>query len=86
MTTVDVRREWLSLVESHVRHRLEPAAGPYRCPEYDRMSRERLREVQEEQGAPRQGRVSRLSPRASPAGRRRQRAALTRSPGGGTFV
>jgi phenylacetate-CoA ligase len=48
MTALDVRQEWLSLVESHVCHRLEPAAGPYWCPEYDRMPRERLREVQEQ--------------------------------------
>lgn len=48
MSVTDVRRAWLSLVESHVCHRREPAPGRHWCPEYDRLPRERLRAVQEE--------------------------------------
>ena len=48
MTTADVRQQWLSLVDAHVCHRHEPAEERCWCPEYDRMPRERLRQVQEE--------------------------------------
>ncbi|HEY7201224.1 MAG TPA: AMP-binding protein [Candidatus Dormibacteraeota bacterium] len=48
MTTDDVRRAWLSAIDAHVCHRHEAAGDSYWCPEYDRMPRERLRQVQEE--------------------------------------
>lgn len=47
MTTVDVRHEWLALLDAHVCHRHDPAGDRYWCPEYDRMPREELRAVQE---------------------------------------
>jgi hypothetical protein len=46
--SADLRQAWLSLVASHVCHREAPADDRFWCPEYDRMPRERLREVQEE--------------------------------------
>ncbi len=46
--SADLRQEWLSLLTSHLCHREAPADDRFWCPEYDRMPRERLREVQEE--------------------------------------
>jgi phenylacetate-CoA ligase len=48
VTMPDVRRAWLSLLDSHVCHRLEPANERFWCPEYDRIPRDRLRELQSE--------------------------------------
>jgi hypothetical protein len=48
MTTADVRREWLSLVDAHVCHRHEPGDERHWCPEYDRMPRDGLRRLQGE--------------------------------------